>query len=175
MEKKWTYSLDESSSDFRSLGIQCNSHRSVGDRIRGEALCSFSHVLDCALMILARETDGNFNLPLCTPKTAQATIQHSRTAAWPGLGFHCQADGQTLLQLWPKSSRRIRDLLRGYYPCTYLHFISRAKAISDGSSGLQHRAPGFKTLSHAHVLLIPLVSDTFVRKLHLNYPWMSFR
>lgn len=83
--KKSTYSLDESSSDFRSLGIQCNSHRSVGDRIRGEALCSFSHVLDCALMILARKRDGNFNLtstlPLCTPKTAQATIQRGRTAA----------------------------------------------------------------------------------------------
>jgi len=50
-----TYSLNESSSDFRSLGIQCNSHRPVGDGIRGKALCSFSHILDCALMILARE------------------------------------------------------------------------------------------------------------------------
>lgn len=49
-----TYSLNESSSDFRSLGIECNSHRSVGDGIRGKALCSFSHVLDCALMILAK-------------------------------------------------------------------------------------------------------------------------
>lgn len=52
-KKKATYSLNESSSDFRSLGVQCNSHRSVGDGIRGKALCGFSHILDCALVILA--------------------------------------------------------------------------------------------------------------------------
>lgn len=55
-----TYSLNESSSDFRSLGIQCNSHRSVGDGIRSKALCSFSHILDCALMILARKEMETF-------------------------------------------------------------------------------------------------------------------
>lgn len=54
IKKKATYSLNESSSDFRSLGVQCNSHWSVGDGIRGKALCGFSHILDCALMILAK-------------------------------------------------------------------------------------------------------------------------
>lgn len=50
-----TYTLDKSSPDFWSLGVQSNSNGSVVNRARPKALCCLTDILNGLSMILSQE------------------------------------------------------------------------------------------------------------------------
>lgn len=85
----------------------------------------------------------------CAPPPIRARKIRCLSTASPHT--HFQPDPLSVLQVDRLFTLRlkfpeIKDLLKECNPCKYLQFISRAKAITDRSSILQHHTPGFHTL-----------------------------
>lgn len=113
-----------------------------------------SQLRDSCIWLLSSSPQSlKVKVPHC-PRAFRSQPPLSVPLARPNQGLCCQAYEWTLLQLWFKSPLGIRDLLRGYYPFTCLHFILRAKATTAGSSRLCHCTPRSKTL--------PRVQEHFV-------------
>lgn len=67
------------------------------------------------------------------------------------------------ITLWLKAPLKIKDLLRGHYPSKYLHFLSRAKAITEFKTPAPHtQLPNFHVYKSI-LLTLPVSAQAVLR------------